>query len=213
MLRKFLNKKKYFEREKEDEKEFLLPDVIEDEEESEFSIIDLINEKVFRLVVVILGILFLRQYLITQDLQAQIDFNKGVNLAADVKEEISDYKQIFSFYKLDEMIDEIDYYEKKIGASTTLEELQEICTDYYNWKVYRGLEENPISISLQKQLFKKDKCINYNYDLYAYCFFIIFLGWNCGKVEAIIEGFKKYRLTINMKQKEQKKVLVYSKKL
>ena len=76
-----------------------------------------------------------------------------------------------------------------------------------------GLEENHISISLQKQLFKKDKCINYNYDLYPYCFFIIFLGLNCSKVEAIIEEFKKYKLTINMKQKEQKKVLVYSKKL
>ena len=137
MLRKFLNRKRDLEREKEEKNDILLPVVIE---EDIFSGRNLIVEKLLKVAIVILGILLFRQYMINQDLQNQIDFNRRINIAVEVKKEIIYYKQIFSFYELDEMNDEITYFEERINLSVNLESLLKTCSDYYDWKICSGLE-------------------------------------------------------------------------
>lgn len=133
MLRKFLNRKR-----KRGKNDILLPAVIE--EGVNFSTRNLIVEKLLKVAIVILGILLFRQYMINQDLQNQIDFNRGINIAVEVKKEIIYYKQIFSFYELDEMNNEITYFEERINLSVNLESLLETCSDYYDWKICSGLE-------------------------------------------------------------------------
>ena len=94
MLRKFLNRKRDLEREKEEKNDILLPVVIE---EDIFSGRNLIVEKLLKVAIVILGILLFRQYMINQDLQNQIDFNRGINIAVEVKKKLYIINKFFLF--------------------------------------------------------------------------------------------------------------------
>ena len=92
---------------------------------------------------VILIILIIIQHNKYEELKEKNEFNRAINIVINTEEEMLQYRTLFYYYNLNGMGEEIGFYRQRLSMVTSVEELEEVINDYYNWKIMRGLEEPP----------------------------------------------------------------------